>query len=333
MDTNTPSLFAVVSPRRALTLLLISSAIILITILGLLLWIQSAKQPPADFPIAKPVVIEAGETVSGIVQSFKAANIVQSELLLYITLLTQYTPSDIKASTYVFDQPYDVFAIAEKLAEGDFTSNLVRLTHREGERVSILAESVHSALPAIATSTFIAEALPYEGTLFPETYFLPPHFTSQDVIQTLRDSYETFIAPYRATIASSSLTEADVVTLASIVEREADSEESMGMVAGILRNRLDIGMPLQADASMEYVLDKPLGALVPADLKIDSPYNTYLNKGLPPTPIGNPGAVAIQAVLEPIPSDYLFYITGNDGNFYYATSYEDHKRNIARYLR
>jgi UPF0755 protein len=296
-------------------------------------WIQSAKQPPSNFPVAVPIVIAEGETVSDIVTKFKNANVVQSELLLYATLLTQYTPSDIKASIYVFDQPYDVFAIARKLAEGDFTSSLVRLTHREGERVSLLAESVQEALPSIATSTFITDALPYEGTLFPETYFLPPHFTSQEVIQTLRDSYEAFMTPLRAQIASSTLTEAEVVILASIIEREADSVESMGMVAGILRNRLDIGMPLQADASVEYVLDKPLGALVPSDLKIDSPYNTYLNKGLPPTPIGNPGAAAIRAVLEPTPSDYLFYITGNDGNFYYATTYEDHKRNIARYLR
>jgi UPF0755 protein len=92
-------------------------------------------------------------------------------------------------------------------------------------------------------------------------------------------------------------------------------------------------MPLQADASIEYVLNKPLKELTPDDLKIDSPYNTYLNKGLPPTPIGNPGADAINAVIDPTPTDYLFYITGTDGTFYYAETYEEHKRNIARYLK
>ncbi len=139
--------------------------------------------------------------------------------------------------------------------------------------------------------------------------------------------------PKRGTIAASGLTEAEVIVLASIIEREANDAESMGMVSGILQNRLRDGMPLQADASIEYILDKPLEELTPADLKVDSPYNTYLNKGLPPTAIGNPGAISIGAVLDPTPSDYYFYITGNDGVFYYATTYNDHKRNIARYLR
>jgi UPF0755 protein len=333
MDAPDSAQFTNPVPRRVRVLLIVSLVFVLLLCSVGAFIVQRAAKPPIDFPIATPIVIKEGETVADIVATFKAANVVRSELLLYIALLTQYTPADIKASTYVFDQPYDTFAIAKKLAAGNFTSTLVRLTHREGERVSLLAESVHTALPTIATSTFTAAALPYEGTLFPETYFLPPHFTSEDVIKTLRDSYETFITPLRPAITSSGLTETEVVILASIVEREADTPESMAMVAGILRNRLDIGMPLQADASMEYVLDKPLGALVPDDLKIDSPYNTYLNKGLPPTAIGNPGAVAIRAVLEPTPSDYLFYITGNDGNFYYATTYADHKRNIARYLQ
>ena len=92
-------------------------------------------------------------------------------------------------------------------------------------------------------------------------------------------------------------------------------------------------MALQTDASIEYVLDKPLNELVPSDLEIDSPYNTYQNPGLPPTPIGNPGLEAIKAVLYPTPSKYLFYITGNDGNFYYAKNFDQHRLNIARYLR
>ena len=107
----------------------------------------------------------------------------------------------------------------------------------------------------------------------------------------------------------------------------------MKIVAGILDSRLVLGMPLQVDATMEYVLDKPLSQLEPEDLEIDSPYNTYLNSGLPPTPIGNPGLAAIRAVLEPLPTDYLFYITDENGDFYYAKNFEEHKQNIARYLQ
>jgi UPF0755 protein len=324
-----PSPFTVMPAKRGLRYLLFVLALVAICLLLVLAFIATNKQPPPDFPVATPIVIEEGSSISKIISTLHNANVIKSELLLYVVLLSSYTPSDIKASTYIFDQPYDVFAIAKKLASGDFTSTLVRLTHREGERVT----AVHDALPAITYDEFILAASTSEGYLFPETYFLPPHFTAENVVATLRDKYEEFIIPLRGTIAGSGMSEYDVLILASILEREANSAESMGMVAGILRNRLDIGMALQADASIEYILDKPLGALVPADLKIDSPYNTYLNTGLPPTPIGNPGKVAIEAVLNPTKSDYLFYITGTDGKFYYAKTYEEHKKNIARYLK
>lgn len=329
----TPSPFTVVPPRRALRYLLVVLSLAAIVGITLTYIVVRYNQAPSDFPIGTPVEITEGSSISRIVKTFAEAHVVESELLLYTILLSRYTPSDIKASTYVFDRPYTTFEIADKLASGDFTSNLVRLTHREGERVSILAESVHAALPEVSVAEFMIEALPYEGRLFPETYFIPPHFTARDVIATLNEKYETFMIPRRAAIASSTLSEAEVIILASILEREANDAESMGMVSGILQNRLAIDMPLQADASIEYVLDKELGELVPDDLKIDTPYNTYLYKGLPPTPIGNPGSVAIDAVLEPTPSDYLFYLTGTDGTFYYAETYTDHKRNIARYLK
>ena len=122
-----------------------------------------------------------------------------------------------------------------------------------------------------------------------------------------------------------------ILILASILEREANTPESKGLVSSVLQNRIAVGMPLQADASIEYS-DKPW-ELTPDDLKIDSPYNTYTNPGLPPTPIGNPGLTAIEAVLSPTQSPYFFYITGKDGEFYYAETYDEHLLNIERYLR
>lgn len=106
----------------------------------------------------------------------------------------------------------------------------------------------------------------------------------------------------------------EILALASIIEREANSPDSMKLVSSVLQNRLEIGMALQADASIEYVLDKPLKELTPEDLKIDSPYNTYLYTGLPPTPIGNPGLDAIMAVLQPAESEYFYYITDEEGS-------------------
>ena len=124
-----------------------------------------------------------------------------------------------------------------------------------------------------------------------------------------------------------------MIILASILEREANDEQSMKIVSGILQNRLKHGMALQVDASIEYVLDKSLSALTSEDLKIDSPYNTYLHTGLTPTPIGNPGLQAIDAVLHPAKTEYLYYITDADGHFHYAKTFEEHKRNVTKYLQ
>jgi len=217
--------------------------------------------------------------------------------------------------------------------EGDYESTLVRITHIEGERVRQLAARLSETLPEFDAEAFVTLAEPHEGTLFPDTYLVPPTFTSDDVFTLLTETYRTTLAPHQAAIDSHPLSESDIITLASIVEREANDPDSKRMVAGILLSRISIGMPLQADASIEYTLNKPLSQLTPADLTIDTPYNTYLYRGLPPTPIGNPGLDAILAVLNPTESPYLFYITGNDGVFYYAETYTEHQRNIERYLR
>ena len=153
---------------------------------------------------------------------------------------------------------------------------------------------------------------------------------------------QTFVQKVRpleqASPTSTLVTPREQLILASIVEREANSEESMKMVAGILLNRLELGMPLQADAAIEYAIDTPLNELKPGELAsllqtLESPYNTYKNRGLPPTPIGNPGLQAIDAVLNPTDSEYLFYITGLDGEFYYAETLNEHNLNVDRYLR
>ena len=162
---------------------------------------------------------------------------------------------------------------------------------------------------------------------------MPKDYTALELFTLMRSTFDAKIAPLDTEIQNHSLSLDEIIILASILEREANSLDSKRIVSGILQTRLDIGMALQVDASMEYVLQKPLSLLTAEDLDTDSPYNTYLYPDLPPTPIGNPGLEAIEAVLNPEPSDYLFYITGDDGNFYYARDFEEHKINIARHLR
>lgn len=169
--------------------------------------------------------------------------------------------------------------------------------------------------------------------MFPDTYFVPVDYTEQQLLDLMLETFEQKTADLQPMIESHSLSLDEILILASIIEREANSPESKKLVSSVLQNRLQTGMPLQADASIEYILEKPLSELTPEDLEIESSYNTYLNTGLPPTAIGNPGLDAITAVLEPAESEYYYYITGNDGEFYYAETYQRHLINIEKYLR
>ena len=290
-------------------------------------------QPPSDFPVDTSIEIEPGTSISAITKQLESQRVVKSALLLYVVLLTNYEPENVKASTYYLDTPLSVFAVADMLVRGDFNANLISFTHIEGERASHVAKNAALQLTNFDAAEFMMLASTSEGKLFPETYRIPKDFTEAELLELMLETYEKNIAPLREDFKLVDLSENEVAILASIIEREANSIESMKMVSGILQNRLRIGMGLQVDASMEYILDKPLKELTAEDLKMDTPYNTYLYRGLTPTAIGNPGLDALKAVLEPTPSEYMFYITGDDGNFYYAETFDEHKVNIARYLK
>ncbi|MCA9353949.1 MAG: endolytic transglycosylase MltG [Candidatus Kaiserbacteria bacterium] len=302
--------------------------------LGVLYWyLNRLNQPPVLFPIDQAVTIEQGMNVNAITEMLAEKHIVQSKALLYYIILLFHDPTDIKASTYVFEHPLTTGEIALQLTQGDFDTDLVRFTHIEGERATMIAARAADVLPNFNPSNFIAEAEPLEGRLYPDTYFIPADYTDKQLLTLLLETFDEKTAPLEAQVASSSLSFDEILVLASIIEREANTPESMRLVSSVLQNRLEIDMALQTDASIEYILDKPLSELTPEDLEINSLYNTYLYPGLPPTPIGNPGLDAIMAVLEPAESEYFYYITDNEGVFHFSETYNQHLRNIDLYLK
>lgn len=289
--------------------------------------------PPPAFPLKTELVIPDGATMVTITELLHEQGYIRSPFAMYVLLGLFYEPRDLKASTYIFSSPLSMVQLAERLLIGDYGNDLVRFVHYEGESRKHIAKRASEILDSFDGEVFMKLTEGQEGKLFPDTYLLPKVYSAKELADLLYTTYESRVLPLRPAILDSALTEDQVIILASILEREANSPESKKIVSGILQRRLALDMPLQVDASVEYVLDKPLNELTPADLKEDSPYNTYLNKGLPPTAIGNPGLTAIQAVLEPTTTTYLFYITGNDGKFYYSETYAAHKRNVDLYLR
>jgi UPF0755 protein len=152
-------------------------------------------------------------------------------------------------------------------------------------------------------------------------------------VKTLSDTFQTKIASLESIIDSFGKPYSQVVIMASILEAEARKLEDRRVIAGILWKRIQMDMPLQVDAPFEYVSSKNTFTLTTADLRLDSPYNTYTRKGLPPTPIGNPGLEAIQAAVTPIESPYLYYLSDKNGVFHYAETHDGHVKNKAKYLK
>lgn len=295
--------------------------------------LNTAKEAPANFPINTLFSVKIGDSVMTVAEAAKANNLTKSKWLLYSVIRIKYKETGVIASDYKFEKPLNVFELAESFSLGDHDSTLLTLTIPEGSSLKDIARAAKLILSDFDEDEFLKIAVGQEGFLFPETYHIPPTYNEEDLYNLLNTTFSDKVQTLEPDLSNHSLTLTEIVILASIIEREANSIESMRMVSGILQERLQIGMALQVDATMEYVLEKPLSELTAEDLKMESPYNTYLNAGLPPTPIGNPGLESIKAVLYPTPSDYLFYITGDDGVFYYARNFDEHRQNIERYLR
>ncbi len=298
-------------------------------------WLGST---PKSFTLPYTFTVEPGMSVAAIADKAKDEHLVRSSLFLYILLTLRHDPTNIYAGNYSFTDPLSVYGVARQLGSGNIDDESIRLTIPEGLRISEVADLVHTVLPHISTEDYQTAAAGSEGYLYPETYYIPEQFTASDIVALQKQTYAERIEPIAATIAASGHTEAEIITLASIIEREANDETSMKMVSGIFQNRLDIGMALQADATLAYALDTDINELQAGELaehlrEFDSPYNTYRYAGLPPTPIGNPGLTAVEAALTPTPSEYFYYITGSDGSFYYAKTLEEHNANIAHHLQ
>lgn len=276
--------------------------------------------------------VKKGMSMQTIAHEAKAKKIVRSETLLYLILAYAYDPTTLYAGIYTFTETASVFSVAKKLASEDFDTTLIRLTIPEGSTRKDIAHILSQQLPTFDTSSFLEKTKKLEGYLFPDTYYIASEIDVETLINELSENFAKRVSIYIKN-NNTEFTEYEILILASILEKEANDDLSMRTVSGILQNRLAIGMALQTDATVGYVLDKPLQELLPSDLELDTPYNTYLYNGLPPTPIGNPGVQAISAVISPQKSNYLYYITGNDGIFYYAKTFEEHKQNIARYLQ
>lgn len=288
--------------------------------------------PPHAFPSGKVVVVSRGEDVPTIAAHLSEAHIVAHPRVLSLLLRLLGTATKVQAGAYSFTVPQSALTVAYRLSAGTYGISPARVTLLEGMTVQEYAGRVAAALPEITAEEVIAAGKSYEGYLYPDTYIFPPGADAETVVTAARTAFSAHLNPLLPDIAASGHTLSDVVIMASLIEREARTSESRRMVAGILWNRIKANMPLQVDAVFGYIFNRSTYSPSYADLKVASPYNTYIHTGLPPGPISNPGLDAIDAAIHPTPSLYLYYLTGRDGQMHYAKTYAEHQANQRKYL-
>lgn len=297
---------------------------------------------PADSAATetKRITVTPGSSVTAIGNQLKEEGVIRSPLAFRFVVWQQKLQNKIQAGSFELSPSATPGEVAQALTQG---TEDVWVTIREGLRATEIGEQLDQELENFdsSSSDFAETCLENEGYLFPETYLVPREFTTRAMCNYLRSQFDLVLTEeWQTAIESSGYTERQLVTLASIIEREARDADDMKMVAGILHNRLEIGMPLQVDATLQYIKgydqarqtwwSPPLAV----DKELNSPYNTYQNAGLPPGPISNPGRNALKAAIFPTENEYFYYISNSDGSeMHYAVTYEQHQRNIDLYLR
>lgn len=288
--------------------------------------------PPGNFPTGELISIPEGSSLSETALILERSHVVRSSFAFKVVERVLGREGTIRAGDYFFKEPKGLFSIAYAVGVGAYGLEPLRIRVPEGATMRDMAKIFTTSLPRFNAERFLDRSQELEGYLFPDTYFFLPNATDDTVVAALRQNFDTQVADIIRSAEEKNIPLDDIVTLASIIEREARKPDDRRLISGVLWNRLERGMLLQVDAAFLYTLGKGTFDLTIADLQSDDPYNTYKHKGLPPTPIGSPSLDSLEAALEPKENKFLFYLADHRGNTYYSATYEEHLRKKRIYL-
>ncbi|MFH1138928.1 MAG: endolytic transglycosylase MltG [Pseudomonadota bacterium] len=307
------------------------------------LQIRAALAPASAAPRETAIDIPPGTSLAEIGLALQKAGIIRSGKAFRYLAAYKKVGAKIKAGEHLLDSSLSAADILNRLVQGSY--KLYRLTIPEGLNQREIAELAARAglasrqefLNLCHDRAFIAslglddETL--EGYLFPETYFFTKGTPAPKIIQAMVDRFHKIWAGFQGQTAPLGLDRKQVVTLASIVEKETGAAAERPLVAAVFLNRLKKGMRLETDPAVIYGIPDFDGNLTRKHLETPTPYNTYAIAGLPPGPIANPGEASIRAVFEPADVDYLFFVSKNDGSHFFSKNLHDHVNAVNRYQR
>jgi UPF0755 protein len=299
---------------------------------------------PAPAVQAGPLIVEipAHEGALGIAARLREAGVVRSRIAFLGLTAAQGRIRSLKAGEYEIPRDASTVDIVDLLASGRVRQHLV--LHREGASVAELArlleaERLAQAEDVVRTAaderlrrTLGVDAPSLEGYLFPDTYQFVRGMSVEEMLGRMVQRMRAKLTPELVARARArGLDVHQLLTLASIIEREAVDPSEQRLISAVFWNRLALGMPLQADPTVQYAMAKERRTLTRADLATDHPYNTYARRGLPPGPIASPGLAAIAAAVDPAPVKYLYFVARDDRRHHFSTTVAEHNAAVARY--
>ncbi len=306
-----------------------------------LAWVVTTPAPALE---AGPLIVEipAHEGLMGIAERLNQAGVIRSRAAFLGLVGIRGSMRKLKAGEYEIPRDAAIVDIVDLLESGRVRQHLV--LHPEGATLSELARTLENERLARAEDVIKAagsdklrqalgiEGPSLEGYLFPDTYQFVRGMSVDEMLTRMVQRMKSKLTPERqAQARERGLSVHQLLTLASIVEREAVDASEQKLIAAVFWNRLRIDMPLQADPTVQYAAAKERGTLTRADLAADHPYNTYVNRGLPPGPIASPGLGAIEATLDPAPVKYLYFVARDDRRHHFSTTVAEHNAAVARY--
>lgn len=312
---------------RLATLFLVLAAICGVA----LVWGYAGFTRPGPLKTARVVVISPGIGLEGIARTLHQAEVIASPELFVVGVELIGAGRELKAGEFRFPDRASPREVMEILRSGKPVVR--RITIVEGLTVAEVLERLEVAEGLVGT----IETPPGEGSLLPETYHFSWGDTRDQILQRMQHGMRQVLDELwqERSAATPVRTPEEALILASIIEKETGIADERPLVAGVFANRLKLGMRLQSDPTVAYGidpkgLDRPLSR---ADLDAPGPYNTYLNAGLPPTPIANPGRASIRAALNPAKTEFLYFVADGQGGHAFARTLVDHNRNVARWRR
>ncbi|MBN1255217.1 MAG: endolytic transglycosylase MltG [Deltaproteobacteria bacterium] len=330
--------------KGRLTRLVSLAALLLVVVLGVDALVFLAL-PPAFRGEQKSVVIRKGSTFREVVQALDEAGLLRSPAKFSLMARILGVTGRVQAGEYTLSTAMIPPVILRKLVTGDVVK--YRITIPEGYTVRQIAARLEEKGIIQDQEEFLAEAFSpdfaasmgiqgvgIEGYLFPDTYLFSKGVAPAEVIKTMMGKFTGVYGPaFAQRAAELGLTDREVVTLASIIEKETGVASERPLISAVFHNRLKRGMPLCSDPTVIYGIAGFDGNLRKRDLEQRTPYNTYLIQGLPPGPIANPGRASLEAALYPAPVNYLYFVSRNDGSHHFSTTLREHNEAVRLYQR